>query len=431
MSGAEWAGAAAALGNLNVYANGSYAAAVPSTYGYEYQCVELAQRWAAIRFGEVPIWPNVPIAADMWNEGPKLPVPFIQLPNGGTTAPQFGDLLVFGATSSFPAGHVAVVSSVDLSAGYVNVVEENYNTTYDPTGQAQLPIDVVNGTYTMPAVYGLPITGWLRSSTAPLGMEGTGGPGGYTLSAHGNVEPFGSSPPVTQTTSWNWNIANAIVATPDGQGGYVLDGYGGVHAFGDAPQVETTGYWPGWDIATGLVLLPDGTSGYVLDGWGGLHPFGTPGHIPPMPTVTGYWPGWSVAVGVVADAAGTGGYVLDAFGGVHPWGLPGDIPPLPKITGYWSGWRIATGITLIPGTLQGYVLDGYNGIHPFGGAPIPISAPYFPGQDIATGIIAIGPGSGYTVLSNGNVEPFGGALPVTFPSSTIQGSNPAPAVGIG
>lgn len=433
VQGNTWAGASAALGNLDVYSNGTGSThSLSGSYGLEYQCVELAQRWAATRFGEQAYWP-VAYAYQMWAVAPKLKVPFDQLANGATTAPQFGDILIFNRSTDNPYGHVAVIASVDIASagqtGYVDIVEQNAyanNAETDAMGTDQIPITTSvtansagDYTYTMPETYGMPILGWLRSSTAPLGLQGAGGPGGYTLSDYGFVNPYGSAPPVAQTTSWSWDIAVDIAVTPNGTSGYVLDGFGGIHAFGGAPPVQVTGYWNGWDIARTIILLPDGHSGYVLDGWGGLHPFGTAGDIPPLPQVTGYWVGRDVVVGAVVDSAGTGGFTLDAYGGVHPWGLSGDVPALPAITGYWSGWRIATGITLIPGTLQGYVLDGYNGIHPFGGAPAPSSAPYYAGQDIAGGIVATGPGSGYTVLANGNVEAFGQTFPVTVPSVSL------------
>ena len=279
-SGASWAGASAALGDLNVYSNGNISYLnfnEQSPYGLEFQCVELAQRWAAIRFGEEPLWP-VMYAYQMWAAGPKLPVPFNQLPNGGATAPQFGDLLIFGGTSQDPAGHVAIVSYVNLAAGYLDLVEQNFysiaaNGSMVPAGASQIPIvSNPNGTYAIPTTYGLPVLGWLRSSTAPLGLQGTGGPGGYTVTDLGQVIPYGAAPPVAQTTSWPWNIARGIAVRPNGSSGYVLDGFGGVHAFGGAPQVEVTGYWNGWDIARAIILRPDGQSGYVLDGWGGSSP---------------------------------------------------------------------------------------------------------------------------------------------------------------
>ena len=168
--GATWAGTQiAGMGDVNVYANGDGNQDRYGTYGLSYECVELAARWAAVRYGE-QIWWNVQAAYQMWDRGPQLKIPFRQLPNGGALAPQFGDLLVFGPTASAQYGHVAVVSGT--RPGSVDIVEQNWSVN-SPTGKASLPI---SGT-TMPSRYGLPIIGWLRSSTEMTGYWMLGGDG--------------------------------------------------------------------------------------------------------------------------------------------------------------------------------------------------------------------------------------------------------------
>jgi hypothetical protein len=164
--GIEWAGVAALFGDLNVYSNGNGDQDRGDTYGLDYECVELAQRWSAVRFGEQPIWP-VAYAYQMWDVAPRLRLPLQQLPNGGAMAPQFGDILVFSRTAANPAGHVAVVAAT--AAGHVDVVEQNVGLS-SPTGWARLPL---TGT-TIPARWGMRVIGWLRAG--PLGA-GVGGPG--------------------------------------------------------------------------------------------------------------------------------------------------------------------------------------------------------------------------------------------------------------
>jgi hypothetical protein len=163
--GGQWAGTSAALGDLNVYSNGDGNEDSYGTYGLRYECVELAQRWAAIRFGEQKGWP-VQAAYQMWSVGPTLSVPMIQHPNGGSVGPQFGDILIFDRTSFDPSGHVAVVSGTE--PGYVDIVEQNWANS-NPTGRDRLPI---SGT-TMPTRWGLTILGWLRASNAPSGLTGS------------------------------------------------------------------------------------------------------------------------------------------------------------------------------------------------------------------------------------------------------------------
>jgi hypothetical protein len=63
--------------------------------GEEWQCVELAQRWALVFSKESPAkWP-VRAAFEMWGAGPSLPIKWLQHPNGGADSPEPGDLLVF------------------------------------------------------------------------------------------------------------------------------------------------------------------------------------------------------------------------------------------------------------------------------------------------------------------------------------------------
>ncbi|HZU75592.1 MAG TPA: hypothetical protein VFA70_02440, partial [Dehalococcoidia bacterium] len=128
---------------------------------------------------------------------------------------------------------------------------------------------------------------------------------------------------------FNWDIARAMVLTPDGTGGYVLDGWGGVHPFAIGtnpmpPNVNLTGYWFNWDIARSLTIDADGKGGYVLDGWGGLHPFGTTGHIPPAATITGYTYGADTMRQVQrVPGLDSEGWVIDAYGHIYPWGSAG------------------------------------------------------------------------------------------------------------
>ena len=80
------------------------------TYGSQYQCVELAQRYFAKKFGTTPIWYGN--AIDLCDTKP----------NGvsKTSNPIPGDLVVFN-TGTY--GHVAVITSI--SGGQIHVIEQN------------------------------------------------------------------------------------------------------------------------------------------------------------------------------------------------------------------------------------------------------------------------------------------------------------------
>ncbi|MBV8301319.1 MAG: CHAP domain-containing protein, partial [Candidatus Dormibacteraeota bacterium] len=134
LAGCTWATWVSNCGNLTVYGNGSSfddtGCGAPNgcTFGLEFQCNELAQRYAYYAWGEPATWDGYGgdqgDAYEMWNAGPALPVPLEQFPNGGGVPPQVGDLMVFnqGWLGSYwdGAGHVAVVTSVDLVNGVVS-----------------------------------------------------------------------------------------------------------------------------------------------------------------------------------------------------------------------------------------------------------------------------------------------------------------------
>ena len=404
--GSAWAGADAARGDLNVYSNGTGSQDQPTAYGLGYECVELAVRWAQIAFGVPHSSWGIMYAYQMWAAGPRLATPFIQHPNGGADGPQFGDLLIFNQTASDPAGHVAVVSGV--GPGYVDIVEQNYNNAA-PTGHAELPI---YGT-TMPARYGLPIFGWLRSSIAPASWAGNPGPGGFLSDATGHVYPWGSAGSISEQTVWPTGAtARGIATIPGTNSGYVIDNWGNLHAFGGAPRIRVSAYWFGWNIVRGFTLDPSGKGGYVLDGLGGLHPFGDA----PSLAISAYWPSQDIARALVLRPDGLGGWVLDGYGGMHSFGT---VPAVRLDSPYYPNQDIARGACLRSDGVSGWWVDGSNDIHSFGGATAVTPVTDFPGQDVARGITCTDDGGGYTVTTTGQVIPFGDA-PALWPTPPLS-----------
>jgi hypothetical protein len=189
IAGSQWAGADASLGDLNVYSNGTQLHDLAGTFGLEYECTELAQRWAHYKFGEPATWP-ISNAADMWRAGPTLPVPLFQNPNGGARPPQYGDIMVFAATATNPTGHVSVVSSVTATS--VTSVQENFSVNGTLTGQWT---QSMSGT-TVASLGGLAVLGWLRPGTpAPAAAAR---PFATSSAPSTAVTPDGS----TQTVFW-------------------------------------------------------------------------------------------------------------------------------------------------------------------------------------------------------------------------------------
>jgi hypothetical protein len=180
IAGCTWATWVSRCQNLTVYGNGSSfddaGCGAPNgcTFGPEFQCTELAQRYAYYAWGEPATWDGYGgangSAAQMWQAGPALPVPLQQFAQGGGVPPQRGDLLVFGPGwlgSYYDSnGHVAVINSVASST--LTIVQENGT----PSGTDTLAL---NGT-TVSANGYTPIIGWLHNPVMSLS-------GGAKLSA--------------------------------------------------------------------------------------------------------------------------------------------------------------------------------------------------------------------------------------------------------
>ena len=167
ISGCAWATWVIACQNLTAYGNGSGFGNVgcgpPNgcRFGPEFQCEELADRYAYYAWGEPANWypyGAVGGASTMWQAGPALPIPLTQYANGSGTPPVQGDLMIFapGWLGSYwdGSGHVAIVR--DVGPGYVDVVEQNATSS----GTDRFPLAgsrvTANG-YT-------PIIGWLRET---------------------------------------------------------------------------------------------------------------------------------------------------------------------------------------------------------------------------------------------------------------------------
>ncbi|WGL61290.1 CHAP domain-containing protein [Pigmentibacter sp. JX0631] len=102
--------------------------------GIKWQCVEYARRWwitqKNITFGSVDTANEIfdLTSAEDLKTGKKIKL--IKTSNGETTIPKEGDLLIYkksGKDENLPYGHVAVIVNVNISEGYVDIAEANYN----------------------------------------------------------------------------------------------------------------------------------------------------------------------------------------------------------------------------------------------------------------------------------------------------------------
>ncbi len=153
--GGGWGTILTSLDSVPVYSNaGNTDNGCVTGYGLSYQCVELAQRYFALRWGYPAIWSGVYGAADMRTQHPG---DIVFTPNGGVPGPQKGDALVFNGGTF---GHVALVSGVDRAHDRIEVVEQNWS----PAGEATLPLYPDNSIglrNNLPTSYA--VAGWLHS----------------------------------------------------------------------------------------------------------------------------------------------------------------------------------------------------------------------------------------------------------------------------
>ncbi len=162
ISGCTWATWVTNCQNLTAYGNGSsfndVGCGTPfgCEFGPEFQCTQLALRYAYYAWGEPATWGGQ--AYSMWSAGPNLPIPLQQFANGAGVAPMQGDLMIFapGWLGSYwdGSGHVAVVR--DVGPGYVDLVEQNATSS----GTDRFPL---NGSLVTANGY-TPIIGWLRQT---------------------------------------------------------------------------------------------------------------------------------------------------------------------------------------------------------------------------------------------------------------------------
>jgi hypothetical protein len=115
----------------------------------------------------------------------------------------------------------------------------------------------------------------------------------------------------------------------------------------------------------------------------------------------------------------SGGYIVDGFGGLHPFGIgTGAIPPAAVGAPFWLGQDYATGVVITADGKSGYVLDRTGALHGFkvGGAgllPPAVGGLFSSSTPRVQGVSLIpGAAAGYTV------DGFGGLHPFALPSGT-------------
>lgn len=170
---------------------GIYNSSGSVTTGLKWQCVEYVNRFYFLIYGmnlkSSAIYGD---AKDYYDKA--INAGLLRFSNGGSSIPQPGDIICSnGPTSS---GHVAIVRQVDLAAGKVYVIQQNYNNNSSDENYA-LTLTVSNGQYTLTG-FGNQIEGWLRKNNNDNPCQAT------TLTVS-NYEFYaaGSNTGATNTTS--------------------------------------------------------------------------------------------------------------------------------------------------------------------------------------------------------------------------------------
>lgn len=150
--------------------NGDKSCAGRGTYGLRYQCVELVVRYAAHSSAgdsnfDITPWLGTN-AVDFFDPAKAAAIGWTRIVNGAATTvdpPQPGDIIVFGAISHNPYGHIAVVSNVSSDGDTVTIVEQNWS----DTGVATLTRKQGTGArYELNPRWKYKILGWLHKASS-------------------------------------------------------------------------------------------------------------------------------------------------------------------------------------------------------------------------------------------------------------------------
>jgi hypothetical protein len=140
-------------------------------YGLEYQCVELINRFYAIRLGHKNMTKHGHADSYFWDSERKGLVAY---ENGGQEPPKKYDILVFdGGPRDGVVGHVALVTEVDHRRNVVQIVQQNtpevrYGLFHHYRWQDELLFSRTStGGWSISAGdFSIPIAGWSRQKEA-------------------------------------------------------------------------------------------------------------------------------------------------------------------------------------------------------------------------------------------------------------------------
>jgi hypothetical protein len=261
--------------------------------GLEWQCVEYVNRYYYLVYGM-----NLGVGRNAWEfYQNNTPAGLTRFANGGTTAPQVGDILCFNETGS-GLGHVAIIRSVDQANSVVHVIQQNVkNGDTSPNGYGtdvdwKFAYSVIGGTYkvdvTLAGVGGSRLgadfycQGWLRQA-APANLAAP------TLSTPANGATGTSTQPnlswsaVTGASSYRVMIAtnpNDLPSDPAASTG------GNSVVFNDTPSTASDTVSPALQAGTTYYWEVHGRSATQFGNWSSVYSFTTatpPNHLVIVP----------------------------------------------------------------------------------------------------------------------------------------------------
>jgi|GEM_PF-2341837 hypothetical protein len=157
-------------------------------YGLEYQCVELVNRFYAVKLGHKNMTKHGDADSYFWDPWSRqlaeeqgvqpLDLPdkgLVAYENGGQEPPKQYDILVFdGGNSDGSVGHVALIAEVDHRQNTLRIVQQNTPQTryyilrhYRWQDELSFSRTKTGGWYVSEGDFSIPVAGWSRRKEAP------------------------------------------------------------------------------------------------------------------------------------------------------------------------------------------------------------------------------------------------------------------------